>query len=80
MNTCEMTSLDLIGTADLVSELDKRADRVIVIMETTTIDPGRPGLNFMIHNNAGFRTREHMIFSLMSHVKHLTDECLGDQE
>ncbi len=77
MKTCEMTSLDLLSTADLISELDKRADRVIIIMETSTLD--KPGLNFMIHNNAGFKTREHMIFSLMSHVKHLTDECLEDQ-
>ncbi len=79
MNTCEMTSLDLIGTQELIYELDKRSDRVIVIMETNTNDPGRPGMNFMLHNNSGFRSREHIIFSLMSHVRHLVDECLGDQ-
>ncbi len=78
MKTCEMTSLDLVGTKDLIAELDKRSDRVIVIFETDTKDPKNPGMNFMIHNNTGFRTREHMIFSLMSHVKHLVDECLGD--
>lgn len=80
MNTCEMTSLDLFGTFELITELDKRSDRVIVIMESDTQDPNRPGMDFLIHNNTGFRTKEHLIFSLMSHVRHLVDECLGEQD
>lgn len=80
MNVTNITEFDLVTTADLISELDKRADRVIVLMETNTIDPIRPGSNFMIHNNNGFCSREHIIFCLMSHVKHLVDECMGDCE
>lgn len=67
MNVTSITDLDLVTTSDLISELDKRADRVIVIMETNAVD--QSGMDWMFHNNGGFIRRENVIFSLMLNVK-----------
>lgn len=77
MNLIEQTSLELVSTVDLLSEIDKRADRVCVIMETDAA--GKPGMDWVFHHNGGFITKERIIFSLMYNVKNLVSECLGDQ-
>ncbi len=78
MNLTETTSLDLVSTVDLLSEIDKRADRVLVIMETDSIN--QTGMDWMFHHNGGFVTKERIIFSLMCNVKNLVSECLGGSE
>ncbi len=78
MNLTEQTSLDLVSTIDLISELDKRADRVLVIMETDAIN--QAGMDWMFHHNGGFMTKERIIFSLMYNVKSLVSDCLGGSE
>lgn len=78
MKTVDITSLDLVGTSDLLSELDKRGDRVVVLMEKDR--PDRAGIDWIFHANKGFKTRERIVFSLMYQVQNIVSECMGDQK
>ncbi len=72
----EMTSLDLVTTQMLFDEIDKRADRAIIIMEKNKMD--KTGVDTLIHNSANFASANHVLATLAHSANILVKNHFGD--